>query len=121
MRSGTCDGPRSDTRPRSASAIVGTCNASENPLNVVGTVPYWGDKVLLCLRNIEPRWGKWTLPAGFMELGESTAEGLSAWLQPFKDGAAFDLPLLDGQPVMSCITPVFEAIDRDVRDNAALP
>ena len=47
----------------------------ENPLNVVGTVPFLGDRVLLCKRNIEPRKGKWTLPAGFMELGESTAEG----------------------------------------------
>jgi len=47
----------------------------ENPLNVVGTIPVLGDKVLLCKRNIEPRWGKWTLPAGFMELGETTAEG----------------------------------------------
>ena len=47
----------------------------ENPLNVVGTVPYWGEKILLCKRNIEPRWGKWTLPAGFMELNETTAEG----------------------------------------------
>lgn len=47
----------------------------ENPLNVVGTVPHWGDKVLLCKRNIEPRFGKWTLPAGFMELHETTAEG----------------------------------------------
>ena len=50
----------------------------DNPLNVVGTVPVWGEHgefVLLCKRNIEPRWGKWTLPAGFMELGETTAEG----------------------------------------------
>jgi ADP-ribose pyrophosphatase YjhB (NUDIX family) len=47
----------------------------ENPLNVVGTVPHLGDRVLLCKRNIEPRWGKWTLPAGFMELGETTLEG----------------------------------------------
>ena len=31
--------------------------------------------MLLCKRNIEPRWGKWTLPAGFMELGETTAQG----------------------------------------------
>jgi len=46
-----------------------------NPLNVVGTIPVWGDQVLLCKRNIEPRKGKWTLPAGFMELGETTAEG----------------------------------------------
>ena len=42
---------------------------------MVGTVPYLGNRVLLCKRNIEPRKGKWTLPAGFMELGESTAEG----------------------------------------------
>lgn len=47
----------------------------ENPLNVVGTVPVWGNKVLLCKRNIEPRFGKWTLPAGFMELGETVAQG----------------------------------------------
>jgi ADP-ribose pyrophosphatase YjhB (NUDIX family) len=63
-----------DTRER---AVCTACNTIhyENPLNVVGTVPVWGDKVLLCKRNIEPRFGKWTLPAGFMELGETTAEG----------------------------------------------
>jgi ADP-ribose pyrophosphatase YjhB (NUDIX family) len=47
----------------------------ENPLNVVGTVPYLEDRVLLCKRNIEPRRGKWTLPAGFMELNETLAQG----------------------------------------------
>ena len=47
----------------------------ENPLNVVGTVPVWGDQVLLCRRNIEPRYGLWTLPAGFLELGESVEAG----------------------------------------------
>ena len=47
----------------------------ENPLNVVGTLPVWHDQVLLCRRAIEPRHGLWTLPAGFMELGETTAEG----------------------------------------------
>lgn len=63
-----------DTRER---AVCPACNTIhyENPLNVVGTVPVWGDQVLLCKRNIEPRWGKWTLPAGFMELGETTADG----------------------------------------------
>ena len=63
-----------DTKER---AVCPACNTVhyENPLNVVGTVPHWGDKVLLCKRNIEPRWGKWTLPAGFMELNETTAEG----------------------------------------------
>ncbi|MGB7423066.1 MAG: NUDIX hydrolase [Comamonas sp.] len=47
----------------------------ENPLMVVGTLPVLGERVLLCQRNIEPRKGLWTLPAGFMELNETTAEG----------------------------------------------
>jgi ADP-ribose pyrophosphatase YjhB (NUDIX family) len=63
-----------DTRERAVCPVCRTIHY-ENPLNVVGTVPYWGDKVLLCKRNIEPRWGKWTLPAGFMELGETAAQG----------------------------------------------
>lgn len=63
-----------DTRQR---AICTACHTVhyENPLNVVGTVPVLGDKVLLCKRNIEPRKGKWTLPGGFMELDETTAQG----------------------------------------------
>ena len=63
-----------DTHQRAVCPACDTIHY-ENPLNVVGTVPYWGDQVLLCKRNIEPRWGKWTLPAGFMELGETTAQG----------------------------------------------
>ncbi|AOF85028.1 NUDIX domain protein [Hydrogenophaga sp. RAC07] len=66
-----------DTKPR---AVCPACHLVhyDNPLNVVGTVPVWGDSgqyVLLCKRNIEPRFGKWTLPAGFMELNETTSEG----------------------------------------------
>ncbi len=74
-----------DTRPRGVCPACGTVHY-QNPLNVVGTVPIWEEteggatngsdcKVLLCKRNIEPRKGKWTLPAGFMELNETTAEG----------------------------------------------
>ncbi len=78
-----------DTKER---AICTQCNTVhyENPLNVVGTVPHWGDKVLLCKRNIEPRWGKWTLPAGFMELGETTAEGAARETDE-EAGAQFEL------------------------------
>lgn len=46
-----------------------------NPKVVVGTIPVWGEQVLLCKRAIEPRYGLWTLPAGFMEEGESLEEG----------------------------------------------
>ncbi|MDO4592989.1 MAG: NUDIX hydrolase [Comamonadaceae bacterium] len=64
-----------DTRLR---AICSSCHVVhyQNPLNVVGTIPVTDDgRILLCKRNIEPRWGKWTLPAGFMELDETTTEG----------------------------------------------
>src|SRR5690606_10677320 len=47
----------------------------QNPLMVVGTMPVWQDKILLCRRAIEPRFNYWTLPAGFMELGESSQDG----------------------------------------------
>ena len=47
----------------------------ENPKIVVGTVPMLGDQVMLCLRGIEPRMNYWTLPAGFLENGESMADG----------------------------------------------
>lgn len=66
--------PAEDTRERAICTACGEIHY-ENPINVVGTVPVWGDQVLLCRRNIEPRRGLWTLPAGFLELGESTAEG----------------------------------------------
>ena len=46
-----------------------------NPKVVVGTIPVWGEQVLLCKRAIEPRYGLWTLPAGFMEEGENLEEG----------------------------------------------
>ena len=47
----------------------------QNPRMVLGTIPVWKDQVLLCRRAIEPRYGKWTLPAGFMEVGETTGDG----------------------------------------------
>jgi ADP-ribose pyrophosphatase YjhB (NUDIX family) len=66
--------PADDSRERAVCPACATIHY-ENPLNVVGTVPIWQDQVLLCRRNIEPRRGLWTLPAGFMELGETTADG----------------------------------------------
>lgn len=47
----------------------------DNPKLVVGCIPLAGSRLLLCRRAIEPRYGTWTLPAGFMENGESTAAG----------------------------------------------
>src|SRR5690625_1441121 len=66
--------PHDDNRLRD---ICDHCGAIhyQNPRNVVGVLAVWKQQVLLCKRAIEPRYGKWTLPAGFMELGETTAQG----------------------------------------------
>ena len=66
--------PEGDSRPRAVCPACGHIQY-ENPRNIVGTIPVWKDQVLLCRRAIEPRYGLWTLPAGFMEIGESTADG----------------------------------------------
>jgi 8-oxo-dGTP pyrophosphatase MutT (NUDIX family) len=66
--------PADDSRERH---VCETCNSVhyQNPRNVVGSIPVYGEQVLLCRRAIEPRHGYWTLPAGFLELGESTSHG----------------------------------------------
>ena len=47
----------------------------ENPKVIVGAVCSWEDRTLLCRRAIEPRRGYWTMPIGYMELGETTEQG----------------------------------------------
>ena len=66
--------PDGDTVPRE---VCGACGAIHyrNPKVVVGCLATWEDRVLLCRRAIEPRHGLWTLPAGFMENGETLAAG----------------------------------------------
>ena len=78
-----------DTRER---AVCNACHEVhyENPLNVVGTIPVLGNRVLLCKRNIEPRFGKWTLPAGFMELGETVIQGAARETRE-EAGAEFEM------------------------------
>lgn len=66
--------PDGDTRERDCCDSCGTIHYV-NPRPVVGTIPVWRDQVLLCKRAIEPRLGYWTLPAGFMEVGETSGEG----------------------------------------------
>ncbi|MCV2354806.1 NUDIX hydrolase [Paucibacter sp. B2R-40] len=66
--------PADDNRERATCTACASIHY-ENPINVVGTLPVFGEQVLLCRRAIEPRHGFWTLPAGFLELGETAAEG----------------------------------------------
>jgi len=66
--------PEGDHRSRLVCAACGHV-VYENPKIVVGAVVVAGEAVLLCRRAIEPRHGFWTLPAGYLELGETLEEG----------------------------------------------
>lgn len=66
--------PDGDNRQRDVCSKCGRIHY-QNPRLVVGCIPENGDRLLLCRRSIEPRAGYWTLPAGFLELGESTEQG----------------------------------------------
>jgi ADP-ribose pyrophosphatase YjhB (NUDIX family) len=66
--------PEGDDRPRHVCLACGSIHYS-NPKVVVGCIPEWEDRILLCRRAIAPRYGLWTLPAGFMENGETTQAG----------------------------------------------
>ena len=66
--------PEGDDRLRFVCSVCNTIHY-QNPRVVVGCLPVAGDRVLLCRRAIEPRLGYWTIPAGFMENGESMLEG----------------------------------------------
>lgn len=66
--------PAGDNLPRHVCPGCGHIHY-ENPRLVVGCVSEWEGAILLCRRAIEPRYGLWTLPAGFMENGETTREG----------------------------------------------
>jgi len=72
--------PEGDDRERMICAECGFV-LYDNPKIVVGSVVRWGDRVLLCRRSIDPRRGFWTLPAGYLELNESTSAGAAreAW------------------------------------------
>ncbi len=66
--------PEGDHLPRVLCEACGTIHY-QNPRIVVGCVPTWNDRILICKRAIEPRYGYWTIPAGFLENGETLEAG----------------------------------------------
>lgn len=66
--------PDGDNRPRAVCPKCGHIQY-ENPKIVVGCIPEWEGKIVIARRAIQPRYGLWTLPAGFMENGETAGEG----------------------------------------------
>ncbi|QZX82108.1 NUDIX hydrolase [Metapseudomonas otitidis] len=91
--------PQGDNRLRHVCDACDTVHY-QNPRIVSGCLPVWGQQVLLCRRAIEPRRGYWTLPAGFMENGETmeqaaareTAEEACARVHNLRLYTLFDLP-----------------------------
>lgn len=66
--------PQGDDRSRYVCENCGMVHY-QNPKMVVGCIPEWGGRILLCMRAIEPRRGRWTIPAGYLESGETVTEG----------------------------------------------
>ena len=91
--------PAGDNRERAVCTVCDTIHYS-NPRIIAGCLPVWGQQVLLCKRAIEPRLGYWTLPAGFMENGETvpqaagreTVEEANARVSNLHLYAVFSLP-----------------------------
>lgn len=102
--------PEGDNLPR---YVCNRCDAIhyENPKIVTGCIPEWENQILLCKRAIEPRRGLWTLPAGFMENNETTAE--AALRETFEEANAeaeiIDLYALFNIPHISQVYLMFRA------------
>ena len=107
--------PRGDTRARD---ICDRCHTVhyENPKVVAGCLALWEGRVLLCRRAIEPRYGLWTLPAGFMENEETTAEAAAReTLEEAKARVDIDgLYTLFNLPHISQVYMLFRARLRDL-------
>lgn len=93
--------PEGDNRPR---FVCNQCDTIhyQNPRIIAGCLPVYGDKVLLCKRSIEPGYGLWTLPAGFMENGETTREGA---MRETREEACAEVEL-EGLYTVTSITPI---------------
>lgn len=87
---------------------------------VVGTLPAFEDKILLCKRAIEPRVGLWTVPAGFLENGESLLQG--AWRETKEETQAEvdmkDILTIFNIPQINQIYVIYRA---DIEDNSFGP
>ena len=91
-----------------------------NPKVVCGCLPVWEDKILLCKRSIEPRSGYLTLPAGFMELGETLEEAAvrETWEEARAKAEQLSLYRIISLPTVGQIYVLFHAI---VADGIASP
>lgn len=86
--------PAGDHLPRHVCPACGSVHY-RNPKIIAGCIPEWSDgRVLMCRRDIEPRRGLWTFPAGFLELGETSAAGAAREAREESQAAVECLDLL---------------------------
>lgn len=107
--------PAGDNRPRHQCTACSYIQY-ENPRMVVGCIATWEEKILLCRRAIEPRLGFWTLPAGFMENGEATAQ---AALRETQEEAG--ATVIDPHPFLMVNLPHIDQIHFFYRGHLATP
>lgn len=127
--------PEGDDRERNVCMDCGFIHY-DNPRIIAGAVCTWEDKVLLCSRAIEPRIGYWTIPAGYLELGETIAEGAAREVRE-ESGARvetkaflglFELPhisqvyaLYHAEMISPDLDPGPESLDAKLYDWAQIP
>ena len=127
--------PDGDNRHR---YVCGSCQTIhyQNPKIVTGCIPQWQDKILLCKRAIEPRYGLWTLPAGFMENDETnlqgaareTAEEANAQVENMQLFCVFSIAHINqvytmyrGDLVAGVASPGVESLDVALLDESEIP
>lgn len=109
--------PEGDNRLRHVCDACDTIHY-HNPKLVVGCLLVWEGKVLLCKRSIEPRYGYWTLPAGFMENQESTMEGAAREAYEEANAVGENLQLF-GVYNLPRINQVYVMFHGDLKDGVA--
>lgn len=127
--------PEGDNRERHVCEYCLTIHY-ENPRVIAGVLPVYGDKILLCRRAIEPRHGFWTLPAGFLENGESSLQGAlrecleeaNAQVVEPQLYALFDIPQINqvyvfyrAQMTEAKFNPTFESSEVALFDEENIP
>ena len=127
--------PEGDHLPRHVCHDWGAIHY-QNPKMVAGCIPEWQGRILLCRRAIEPRYGLWTIPAGFMENGETleqaakreTDEEACAKVKIARLYALYNLPhvnqvyvIFRGQLVDSSFSPGLESLDTALFEENEIP
>ena len=108
--------PPGDNRKRQVCDNCGTIQY-QNPKIVSGCIPYWKDKILICKRAIEPRRGYWTIPAGYLEIGETIEQGAhrETWEEACAEVHNLNLYQIFDLPTIGQVYTIFtgELVDPD--------